>query len=81
MAAQMAAFYQNPEQMGIPHATVVQLVLEGRTLYSNWQTTFAVLVDVYLTLICDRWQSLECCESSMEYGYEELRNSVESIER
>ena len=28
-AAQNTAFFENPDQMGIPHATVVQLQVEG----------------------------------------------------
>ena len=30
-AAQTTAFFNNPDQMGIPHATVIQLQVEGIT--------------------------------------------------
>ena len=30
-AAQMTAFFENPDQMGIPHSTVIQLQVEGIT--------------------------------------------------
>ena len=48
-AAQMITFFEHAEQMGIPHATVMQLQPEGITLvedlayltrihYNSWQT-------------------------------------------
>ena len=34
-AAQTNAFFENPAQMGIPHATVVQMVQEGITIVDD----------------------------------------------
>ena len=34
-AVQTMAFFENPDQMGIPHATVVQLQVEGITVIQD----------------------------------------------
>ena len=34
-AAQTTAFFKNPDQMGIPHATVIQLQVEGITVIQD----------------------------------------------
>ena len=58
-AAQTTAFFENPDQMGIPHATMVQMQQEGiqsvqilkNSLSSSLQTTRGSLEEEFLTLI------------------------------